>query len=81
MVRVIDTCVLSYRLIIVNSVCWSHALVPTSKTPASDGGRCSGQQIEDVVSCDVNLLHVMTSAPDMGTGSRSPRGDETCAYA
>ena len=32
---------------------------PTSKTPASsDGGRCSGQLIEDVVSCDVNLLHV-----------------------
>ena len=30
---------------IVNSVCWSHALVnvPTSKRPASDGGRCSGQ--------------------------------------
>ena len=31
--------------IIVNSVCWSHALVngPTSKRPASDGGLCSGQ--------------------------------------
>ena len=31
--------------LIVNSVCWSHALVngPTSKMPASDGGRCSGQ--------------------------------------
>ena len=30
---------------IFNSVCWSHALVngPTSKRPASDGGRCSGQ--------------------------------------
>ena len=30
---------------IVNSVCWSHALVnsPTSKRPASDGGLCSGQ--------------------------------------
>ena len=30
---------------IVNSVCWSHALVngPTSKMPASDGGLCSGQ--------------------------------------
>ena len=30
---------------IFNSVCWSHALVngPTSKWPASDGGRCSGQ--------------------------------------
>ena len=30
---------------IVNSVCWSHALVkgPTSKRPASDAGRCSGQ--------------------------------------
>ena len=30
---------------IVNSVCWSHALVngPTSKRPASDGGRYSGQ--------------------------------------
>ena len=30
---------------IVNSVCWSHALVngPTSKGPASDGGRYSGQ--------------------------------------
>ena len=30
---------------IFNSVCWSHALVngPTSKSPASDGGRCSGQ--------------------------------------
>ena len=30
---------------IVNSVCWSHALGkgPTSKRPASDGGRCSGQ--------------------------------------
>ena len=29
----------------INSVCWSHALVngPTSKRPASDGGRCSGQ--------------------------------------
>ena len=30
---------------IVNSVCWSHALVngPTSNRQASDGGRCSGQ--------------------------------------
>ena len=30
---------------IVNPVCLSHALVngPTSKRPASDGGRCSGQ--------------------------------------
>ena len=30
---------------IVNSVCWSHALVngPTSKRPASDGGLCSWQ--------------------------------------
>ena len=30
---------------IVNSVCWSHALVngPTSKMPASDGGLCIGQ--------------------------------------
>ena len=30
---------------IVNSVCWSHALVngSTSKTPASDGGLCRGQ--------------------------------------
>ena len=30
---------------IVNSVCWSLALVngPTSKRPVSDGGRCSGQ--------------------------------------
>ena len=30
---------------IVNSVCWSHALVngPTSKRPASDDGRCGGQ--------------------------------------
>ena len=30
---------------IVNSVCWSYALVngPTSKMPASDGGLCSGQ--------------------------------------
>ena len=30
---------------IFNSVCWSHALVngPTSKRPASDGGRCSAQ--------------------------------------
>ena len=30
---------------IVNSVCWSHALVngPTSKMPASGGGLCSGQ--------------------------------------
>ena len=30
---------------IVNSVCWSHALVngPTSKRPASDGGLCIGQ--------------------------------------
>ena len=30
---------------IFNSVCWSHALVngPTSKRPASDGGRYSGQ--------------------------------------
>ena len=30
---------------IVNSVCWSHALVngPTSKMPASDGGMCIGQ--------------------------------------
>ena len=30
---------------IVNSVCWSHALVsgPTSKRPASDCGLCSGQ--------------------------------------
>ena len=30
---------------IVNSVCWSHALVigPTSKRPASDGSVCSGQ--------------------------------------
>ena len=30
---------------IVNSVCWSHALVngPTSKRPASDGGLYSGQ--------------------------------------
>ena len=30
---------------IFNSVCWSHALVngPTSKRPASDSGRCSGQ--------------------------------------
>ena len=30
---------------IVNSVCWSHALVngPTSKRPSSDGGLCSGQ--------------------------------------
>ena len=29
----------------INSLCWSHALVngPTSKRPASDGGRCSGQ--------------------------------------
>ena len=39
---------LSYIMVsshIVNSVCWSHALVkgPTSKRPASDGGRCSGQ--------------------------------------
>ena len=36
-----------HRLIIVNSVCWSHALVngPTSKRPASDGGLCSGQRI------------------------------------
>ena len=34
-----------YRLIIVNSVCWSHALAsdPTSKRLASDSGRCSGQ--------------------------------------
>ena len=32
---------------IVNSVCWSHALVngPTSKRPASDGGLCSGQML------------------------------------
>ena len=31
---------------IVNSVCWSHALVSglTSKRPASDGGICSGQR-------------------------------------
>ena len=31
--------------IIINSICWSHALAngPTSKRPASDGGRCSGQ--------------------------------------
>ena len=30
---------------IINSVCWSQSLVngPTSKRPASDGGRCSGQ--------------------------------------
>ena len=30
---------------IINSVCWSHALVngPTSTKPASHGGRCSGQ--------------------------------------
>ena len=30
---------------IYKPVCWSHALVngPTSKKPASDGGRCSGQ--------------------------------------
>ena len=29
---------------IVNSVCWSHALVngPSSKMPASDGGLCRG---------------------------------------
>ena len=34
-----------HRIIIVNSVCWSHALVngPTSKRPASGGGGCSGQ--------------------------------------
>ena len=33
------------RAEIVNSVCWSHALVngPTSKMPASDGGLCIGQ--------------------------------------
>ena len=32
---------------IVNSVCWSHALVngPTSKMPASDGGLCIGQPL------------------------------------
>ena len=30
---------------VVNSLCWSHALVkcPTSKRPASDGGLCSWQ--------------------------------------
>ena len=41
-------CFFFYRISsshIFNSVCWSHALVngPTSKRPASDGGRCSGQ--------------------------------------
>ena len=31
-----------HRLVLSNSVCWSHALVngPTSKRPASDGDRC-----------------------------------------
>ena len=32
---------------IVNSVCWSHALIngPTSKMPASAGGLCIGQML------------------------------------
>ena len=37
---------LSYIIVsYITSVCWSHALAsgPTSKMPASDGGRCSGQ--------------------------------------
>ena len=42
---------------IVNSVCWSHALVngPTSKRPASDGGLCSGQL--SVLARHTHMLH------------------------
>ena len=44
----LDSCFFFFRMSsyhIVNSVCWIHTLVngPTSKRPASDGGRCSGQ--------------------------------------
>ena len=58
----------SYNIIIVsshivNSVCWSHALVkgPTSKRPASDGGRFSGQLLKmcqmSVMARHTHMLH------------------------
>ena len=62
---------------IFNSICWSHALVigPTSKRPASDGGRCSGQLLmmwAAVYSCSLHSHAALSASPQFSMYGPTP---------